>query len=228
MAADVGELLVSIIPYGLAAAVAAPASAIVSALVLGQAKRAILSASLFVLGAFILDGLVAVLILSLMEASGQFTGGAEIADWVDALLGVIFVGIGITAVFQTESPEKSAAQRARIEGLISSGYTKLFLLGVVVAIVNSDSLAVMSGGLKEIAVSDVAVGAVVVAVVWLLLLVLLPYYVPILMVAVSPKRSTALLKRFGDWLLEHSRMLEIVTGLVLGGLFLWKGVSALL
>ena len=222
-----GELLVAIIPYGLAAALAAPASAIVSALVLGQAKRAILSACLFVLGALILDGLVAVVILSLMEASGQFTDGADIADWVDALLGLIFVGIGITAVFQTESPEKSAAQRARIEGLISSGYKKLFLLGVIVAIVNSDSLAVMSGGLKEIAISDVAAGAVVVALVWLLLLVLLPYYVPILMVAVSPKRSTAIIKRFGDWLLEHSRMLEIVTGLGLGGIFLWKGLSEL-
>jgi threonine/homoserine/homoserine lactone efflux protein len=222
-----GELLVALIPYGLAAALAAPASAIVSALVLGQAKRAILSASMFVLGAFILDGLVAVVILSLMEASGQFTDGADIAAWVDALLGVIFVGIGISAVFQTESPEKSAAQRARIEGLISSGYKKLFVLGVIVAIVNSDSLAVMSGGLKEIAISDVAAGAVAVALVWLLLLVLLPYYVPILMVAVSPKRSTALLKRFGDWLLGHSRMLEIVTGLVLGGLFLWKGLAAL-
>ena len=222
-----GDLLVALIPYGLAAALAAPASAIVSALVLGQAKRAILSATMFVLGAFILDGLVAVVILSLMEASGQFTNGADIADWVDALLGFIFVGIGITAVFQTESPEKSAAQRARIEGLIRAGYKKLFLLGIIVAIVNSDSLAVMAGGLKEIAISDVAAGTVVVALVWLLLLVLLPYYVPILMVAVSPKRSTALLKRFGDWLLEHSRMLEIVTGLVLGGLFLWKGLTGL-
>ena len=107
-----GDVVVSILPYGLAAAAAAPAAAVVSALILGQAKRKILSALIFVCGALLIDAGVGILILSLMEASGEFTDGADIAAWVDALLGVIFVGIGVMAIFQTESPEKSAAQRA--------------------------------------------------------------------------------------------------------------------
>ncbi len=35
------------------------------------------------------------------------------------------------------------------------------------------------------------------------------------------------LRNFSNWLLEHSRMVEIVTGFVLGGAFLWKGLAAL-
>jgi hypothetical protein len=32
---------------------------------------------------------------------------------------------------------------------------------------------------------------------------------------------------FSEWLLTHSRAVEIVTGLVLGGVFLWKGITSL-
>jgi len=35
------------------------------------------------------------------------------------------------------------------------------------------------------------------------------------------------LRNLGNWLLEHSRRVEIVTGFVLGGAFLWKGLAAL-
>jgi threonine/homoserine/homoserine lactone efflux protein len=223
----VGDLLLSLIPYGIAAAIAAPAAAVVAALILGQARRPILGGTAFVSGAVILDAVFAAVILALMEASGQFTSGADIDGWIDTILGVIFIGIGVAAVFQTQSPEKEAAQRARIEKLTASRVGKLVVLGVVVQIINSDALAIMGGGLKEIAIADVTVGQEVLAVAWLMALVLLPYYVPVVMYAVSPRRSTVLLRRFSDWLLANARIVEMITGLVLGGIFLWKGLASL-
>jgi hypothetical protein len=94
--------------------------------------------------------------------------------------------------------------------------------------VNSDSLAVMAGGLKEIATADVSTGRAGVALVVLVMLALLPYYVPIVMFAVAPRRAAVLLRDFSNWLLEHTRKVEIVTGIVLGGAFLWKGLATLL
>lgn len=222
-----GDLLLSLIPYGLAAALAAPAAAVVAALILGKAERPLLGGLAFVAGAALLEAVFAALILALMEASGSFTSGADIDGWIDAILGVIFIGIGVAAVFQTESPEKEAAQRARIERLAGSRVTKLVVVGVVVQVINSDALAIMGGGLKEIAIADVTVGQEVLAVVWLMLFMLLPYYVPVVMYAVAPGRSTVLLHRFSDWLLAHSRPVEIITGFVLGGVFLWKGITSL-
>ena len=71
-------------------------------------------------------------------------------------------------------------------------------------------------------------GGVAAAFIVLVLLMLLPYYVPIVMFAIAPERAAVLLRDFSNWLLEHSRMVEIVTGFVLGGAFLWKGLAALL
>jgi threonine/homoserine/homoserine lactone efflux protein len=223
----VGDLLLSLVPYGLAAALAAPAAAVVAALILGKAQRPLLGGVAFVAGAALLEAVFAALILALMEASGSFTSGADIDGWIDAILGLIFIGIGVAAVFQTESPEKEAAQRARIERLAGSRVSKLVVVGAIVQVINSDALAIMGGGLKEIAIADVTVGQEVLAVGCLMLFMLLPYYVPVVMYAVAPRRSGLLLRRFSDWLLAHSRPVEMITGLVLGGVFLWKGITSL-
>jgi threonine/homoserine/homoserine lactone efflux protein len=222
-----GDLFLSLVPYGLAAAIAAPAAAVVAAFVVAQAKHPVIGGVAFVAGALVLDVLVAALVLALMESSGEFTSDADIDGWIDAVLGVIFIGIGAAAFFQTESPEKEVAQRARIEDLAGSRLAKLVLVGAIVQIVNSDALAIMAGGLKEVAVAGVTVGEEVIAVGWLLLLMLLPYYLPIVMYAIAPERSSVMLGRFCDWLLAHSRPVEIVTGLVLGGIFLLTGISSL-
>ena len=63
-----------------------------------------------------------------------------------------------------------------------------------------------------------------VAVAWLLVLMLLRYYVPVVMYVIAPRRSAVLLGHFSNWLLDHSRAVEIVTGFVLGGVFFWKGL----
>ena len=62
-----GDLLLSLIPYGLAAALAAPAAAVVAALILGKAERPLLGGLAFVAGAALLEAVFAALILALMS-----------------------------------------------------------------------------------------------------------------------------------------------------------------
>src|SRR4051812_22144447 len=52
--------------------------------------------------------------------------------------------------------------------------------------------------------------------------------VPIIVCAVAPKRSDALLTTAVDWLEQYSRVIVIVVSLTFGTFFLWKGISALL
>jgi hypothetical protein len=127
----VGDLLLALVPYGLAAAAAAPAAAVVAALVLGQAQRPLVSSAAFISGALLL------------------------------------------------------------------------------------------------AIADVGAGDEVIGVIWLLARMLLPYYVPVIMYMIAPERSLTMLRSFSGWLLDHSRIAEIVTGVGLGTLFLWKGIAAL-
>jgi hypothetical protein len=65
-------------------------------------------------------------------------------------------------------------------------------------------------------------------VVFLLAVVLLPYYAPALLFAASPGRARPLLERMTDWIVVHSRQLEIATGLGFGAFFLVKGLLDLL
>ena len=72
-----GELILNVLPYGLAAAAAAPIVAVVTALILAHSKRPLLSASVFTAGAAALDVVFAVALLVAANASGAFDGGSS-------------------------------------------------------------------------------------------------------------------------------------------------------
>ena len=50
---------------------------------------------------------------------------------------------------------------------------------------------------------------------------------PAFLYAVSPQRAGSALRRMSDWLLDHSRMLEIVVGIGFGAILLAKGIASL-
>jgi Sap, sulfolipid-1-addressing protein len=59
-----------------------------------------------------------------------------------------------------------------------------------------------------------------------LAVMLTPYYLPAVLYALSPQRSGRVLGRMSDWLLDHSRALEIVVGIGFGAVFLAKGIAS--
>jgi threonine/homoserine/homoserine lactone efflux protein len=222
-----GELILNVLPYGLAAAAAAPIVAVVTALILAHSERPLLSAWVFTAGAAALDVVFAVALLVAANASGAFDGGSDAGAIVDLVLGAIFLAIGIKAVFSRESPEDQASQHRRIERAAAGGLRGMLVTGVVAQVINIDAMTVFTGAIKEVAEADVSTLEAGVALAIALAVMLIPYYVPAILYAVSPQRSGALLRGMSDWLLGHSRMLEIVVGIGFGAIFLAKGIASL-
>jgi threonine/homoserine/homoserine lactone efflux protein len=223
----VGELIVNVLPYGLAAAAAAPIVAVVTAVILAESKRPVLSAWVFTAGAASLDIVYSVVILAVANASGAFDGSSDAGAIVDIVLGAIFLLLGVIAVLSHPDPKKEATQRERIRRAAAAGLGGMLVTGLVAQVINVDAIAVYSGALKEVAESNVSTGEGAVAILVALAAMLLPYYLPALIYTVSPERSARTLPRMSDWLLGHSRIVEIVVGLGFGAIFLAKGVIEL-
>ena len=51
------------------------------------------------------------------------------------------------------------------------------------------------------------------------------YYGPAVIYMLFRTRSGPALRAMSGWILSHARPLEIVTGIVLGALFLWHGIA---
>jgi hypothetical protein len=220
------DLLLDVLPYALAAAAAAPAAAVVTALILAESPRPQLSAWIFTAGALLLDLVLMAAALGLAAATG-YDGKGDAGAIVDVVLGVLFLGMAIVAVFSRESPEKEAAQQERIQRAARGGMGTMIALGLVVQVVNFDAIAVFGGALKEVIGADVSTAEATVAVAFALAVMLLPYWGPAALYAVSPGRAGPMLRRMSGWILGHSRPLEIWVGLLFGAAFLVKGVAAL-
>jgi threonine/homoserine/homoserine lactone efflux protein len=221
-----GDLLVQVVFYGLAAAVAAPIAAVVTALILGKSKRPVPSSAVFVAGAASLDALVAVVFL--WAFGDSFDSGGNGGAYVDVALGAIFAAFGVKSIFSKESPEGDAARRARAEKIAQAKLVTLFAAGLAVQVINADALAVFLGGIKEVAQANVSSGQATIAVLVCLACMLIPYYAPMIIYLASPARANTLLGRMIEWMLGNSRALEIWIGLAFGAIFLAKGIGELM
>ena len=219
-----GSLLLNVAVYGLAAALAAPVAAVVTALILGKSTRPLPSAWTFVAGAAFLDVVFAAVIL----AADLFEEGGDAGAIVDVGLGVLFIAMGLLAVFATESPEKDAARRARAESIATAKLPSLFAAGFLVQVINFDAIAVFGGALKDIGEADISTGEEVFATAFGLAIMLSVYYVPAVIYALTPERAATILGRMTEWILGNLRMVEIVVGLGFGAYFLAKGLAVLL
>ena len=219
-----GSLLVQVAIYGLAAALAAPLAAVVSALILGVSKRPVASAWTFVAGAAFLDvGFSAV-----MLASGLLDVSSDASAWIDAGLGVLFLVMGILAVISSETPEKDAARRERANRIASSNLSALFLAGIAVQLINIDAIAVFAGALKDIARADLSTAGTVFATLFGLAIMLSVYYGPAVIYSLFPARASTWLHAMSEWILSNSRKLEVFVGIGFGLYFIAKGLAVLL
>ena len=194
-----------------------------SALILGKSARPVPAAWIFVAGAAFLDIVFAVVIL----AADLFEEGGDAGAIVDVGLGVLFVAMGLLAVFQTESPEKDAARRARADQIATAKFASLFVAGILVQVINFDAIAVFGGALKDIGEADITTRQEVFATAFGLAIMLSVYYVPVLIYMINRARAVPLLARMTEWIMANSRMIEVVVGLGFGVYFLAKGLAVL-
>jgi hypothetical protein len=90
----------------------------------------------------------------------------------------------------------------------------------VTQIIDMDALGIFGVGLKEIVISDVPVWQAVVAVAFMLVVMLVPYYAPAVYYAIRRQRALEGLGQISDSLITHLRALEIAAGLLIGLPFL--------
>jgi Sap, sulfolipid-1-addressing protein len=222
----VGDLLLQMLLYGLAAFAAAPIAIVVSALILGKSQRPQASVWTFTAGAAFLDVILIVVVLAVLAATGADDGG-DASAYLDVGLGALFLAMGLLALFSKDSPEKDAARQARAESIASARLPTLFVAGILVQLINIDAMAVFGVGLKEVSAADVSTAEAVLAVAFGLLVMLVGYYGPAVLVALSPVRARALLGRMTTWIMAHSKGLEVVVGVVFGLAFVSKGLAVL-
>ncbi len=220
-------MILNVLPYAIAAALAAPVVAVITAIILAESKRPLVSAWAFTAGAAALVIAFSIALLAVASASGVDEGSSDVGAIVDLVLGAIFLGFGVLAVFSKPDAEKEAAQEKRIRKVASGGLGAMLATGIVAQVINVDALVVYVGALKEVAVADVSTVEAIIAVLVAIAVMLVPYYGPALVYAASPERSGPKLKRMSDWLMARSRALEVVVGLGFGAAFLIKGITTL-
>jgi hypothetical protein len=221
-----GALLLQMVLYGVAAACAAPIAVVLSALILGQSKRPQASVWTLSAGAASLDIVISLVVLAIYSQTSAESGDAS--AYLDVGLGALFFAFGVMAIFSTETPEKDAARRARAERIASARLPAMFAFGIVVQIINIDALAAFAVGVKEIPAADVPTGQAIVAFIVGLAVMLIGYYGPAVFAMLSPERARSVLGRATEWIMAHSKILEVVVGLAFGVVFLAKGLQVLL
>jgi Sap, sulfolipid-1-addressing protein len=211
--------------YGFAAAVSAPAALVLSCMVLGTSTRPILSVWILTAGAATLTCAILVIVAVVFGESDSAVRHYLAASLAIAL-GAVFLGMGLLAI-RRESPEKEAKQRERMEGIASSPPGKMFLIGLIVATINFDAAAVFLVGVKQVAETDLSVGFRAGALLLGLALTFILYYGPAILYALFRDWAGRALGALSAWILNHARPMEIIIGVVIGGLFLWHGIADL-
>jgi hypothetical protein len=211
--------------YGIAAAVAAPLGLVISCMILGTSKRPILSTWILTAGAVILTCAVLVVVAVVFGESDSAVRH-YLAAGLGIALGAVFLTMGLLAI-RRENPEKEAKQRQRMEGIASSPPGKMLVIGIIVATINFDAVAVFSAGVKQVAVTELSVGYRAGALLLGLALMLIFYYGPAVLYALFRNWAGPALRAMSDWILGHARPLEIIIGIVIGALFLWHGIADL-
>ena len=223
-------LITGVLPYAVAAMLAAPLVPVLSAIIMDRARRPIASILFFVLGAVLIDLPLAVAIVVGVGVAEAEEPTINVSAWLDLLFGAAFLFLGVKAALERDTEAEHASQRARAEQIAAATPFGLIAAGIVVQLFNADALIVMAEGLKGIDDLRPPPGALTVAatVVAFLFIMLLPYHLPVDLQLLFPQQAARMLRPITDWLFRHFRILEVVVGIVFGVLFLLKGAAALL
>lgn len=222
-----GSVLVSFLPYAIAAACAAPIVAVVTAFILAQSDRPIAGSWIFTAGAAFVVTIVSVVILVAFWGTNTADDSSDTSAYIDIGLGTIFLALGILAIFGHETADKDTARRARMKGLASGNLPRLFVVGIMAQFINIDALSMFAAGLKEIIQGDISPGQAAVVVAIGMAVMLIPYYGPALYYQLRPEHAKKMLTPMTEWLLSHSKPIEVIVGIGFGVVFLVKGIGAL-
>jgi hypothetical protein len=219
-------LLPQLFGIGLAAALAGPALPGVIAYLMSVNRRPLLAGAAFLFGAASFALLFCILALALLGDLISRTVLDQATNVIFIVLGIVFLYVGLKAWLSRSQAQEDAAS-SRLQRATQGSIAQLLLFGAVAQVVNSDALIVLLPGVDAIDTAGLTWEQDAAALIFLVLVLLLFGWTVVVVAALGGKPAMGLLSRFGTWLRTHERTVSAVTGVVIGVLFLLRGMAGL-
>lgn len=202
-----GSLLPTILPLALGAAVSPTLAALVIA-VLASGRDGLRRAVALTAGAAVPLVVIALVVLLTFHATGVADPGPRHRKFdgiLDLVFAVVLAYLAFRALQPPKTPQEKQAERAeRAPG----GPGRYVALGVGIMVVNFSTLALFVPAMKDIArARDVGAIGEVLAVAFVIVIALIPAWVPVALRAAFPERAQEILKPLGVWMHDHQRAL---------------------
>ncbi|UUY04899.1 GAP family protein [Svornostia abyssi] len=201
-----GELLATVLPLALGAAVSPTLAALVIA-VLASGDDPVRRGVALTAGAAVPLVVIAAVVLLTMHAAGAAEPGPKhrtLDGVIDLVFGVLLAAVAWRALQPTPTPQEQQAARA-VDA--PGGTARYVALGVGIMLVNFSTLALFVPAMKDIARAGVPVGQEIAAVVVVLVIVLIPAWVPVALRVAFPDRTARVLRPLGRWMHDNQRAL---------------------
>ena len=221
-----GQLLISVLPLGLAAAVTPTLFALQILVVSGPNwQRRALAVTLGSGAVFAV--IFALFLAGLTQLPDAGTGTTSpIAHWVELGSGVVLLGLAVWLL--RPHPNADAKLEAKVRGYADHASPLVFAgLAAYMSVTDFSSLVVLIPALHLVTASAVPLVAQGVVVLILFGLVMVPLWVPPLAVRLAGQRGVHALNRLYAALMNHQLQVMGVVALLLGVLLVYRGFSGL-
>lgn len=222
-----GELLLSVLPLGLAAAITPTLFALQILVVSGPdwQRRALAvavgSGAVFA----VLFGLFLAGLAQLPDAGKGTT--SPFTHWIELGAGVVLVALSVWLL--RPHPGTDAKLEAKVRGYADHASPLVFAgLGAYMSVTDFSSLVVLIPALHDVTASAVPVLEKALIVLVLFLLVMVPLWVPPLAVRLAGQRGVRAMNRLYSALMNHQLQVMGVVALLLGGILAFRGARGLL
>jgi threonine/homoserine/homoserine lactone efflux protein len=197
--------------------------AIICCILLLESAKPLPNSIAFGLGFFVIYSILCIFTLVIGGAAGAHKNDSDAAAVIGIVVGVLFL---IGGVF-TWIRKPVAGRRPKWAAVIESCTPpKAFALGLVLAIVNPNIMILLSG-LSIVITTDVGAGTRIAGAACLVFASALDFLIPIGIYLAMGDRAPVKLAALRTWMLAKSRAISIGMLLVLGVVFVVRGIGDL-
>lgn len=217
-----GSLLAQLIPTAVIGALALlPVLVVVSLL---MSNGGLIKAIFFGGALTAVFAVIGIIVLATSSgASGSGSKGSAVTGTIIAVLGVLFVLLAVKQLVQAPDPDAPPPKFMTALDSMSAGRAAVF--GLVIGLINLKQLGIYIGGVALIVHADVSAADRWVALVILLIVIQIGVIGTIAVYAAAQDWTSRELQRLRGWMVKHNRVISIVLSLVIGVLFIVKGVA---
>ena len=215
-----GTLILEVAALGVAVALTSPGSvvAVIALLSMSSGVRRVVA---FIFGWLLAIAIISVLMVLVLQGQdfhSRSTSPSRAASAVEILLGCLLLIVVAWMYRRPQHKPKSQSQPQWLERLDRSHW----LLEVVVGVVMLSYALTLAAAAETLKAHVSSLDAVAVGLVFAATSII-TIAAPLIVVAIEPERSAAVLASWRDWFLAHSRWILLIGLLVIGAALIAKG-----